>query len=144
MCARYIITELGSNGEFFDYINVDEPLRECHARYYFGQLLAAIDHCHSNGIAHRDIKLENFILDEEFNLKLMDFGMSVQNQDKSSMQSMPVGTPTYIPPEMLQYKSYKPFKCDLFSAGVCLFMMITGRNPYRQADQEKCNLFKAL
>lgn len=60
------------------------------------------------------------------------------------MQSMPVGTPQYIPPEMLQYKSYKPFKCDLFSAGVCLFMMITGRNPYRQADQQKCNLFKAL
>lgn len=57
---------------------------------------------------------------------------------------MPVGTTQYLPPEMLQFKDYRAFKCDLFSAGVCLFMMVTGSYPYRFAASSKCNLFKAL
>ena len=74
----------------------------------------------------------------------MDFGMSVRGMDNQTTLQIPVGTPNYMPPEMQKYKSYRPLKCDLYSAAICLFIMVSGRFPYRHADSFKCSLFKSL
>ena len=63
--------ELITNGEMYDYINETGPLSEEIARFYFWQLYSAIKHCHDNGFAHRDLKLENILLDDDFILKLV-------------------------------------------------------------------------
>ena len=69
--------ELAENGELFEYLNVGK-LEEKIARYYFKQLISVIEYIHSKGIAHRDLKPENILLDEDFNLKLSDFGLSIK------------------------------------------------------------------
>ena len=71
----FLALELGQGGELFDYMNV-LPFSEATARFYFRQLIEAVDHLHKQGMVHRDLKMENLLLDKDFNLKLADFGFS--------------------------------------------------------------------
>ena len=73
--VRYAVLELASNGNFLDYI-VNNALEEGIVRYYFKQLSEALLYMHETGICHRDLKLENLLLDDDFNLKISDFGFS--------------------------------------------------------------------
>ena len=76
-------------------------------------------------VFHRDIKLENIMLDDNFNLKLIDFGLSVTLEDGQSEQfKKKIGTTGYQPPEMLAQKGYLCSDFDVFSSGVILFMML--------------------
>ena len=72
----YTVLELAPKGEIFDYLSYGGPFNEKIARYYFRQMILALKHCHKAGFAHRDIKLENILLDGQLNLKLLDFGLS--------------------------------------------------------------------
>jgi len=80
---------------------IDE--NEC--RKIFSQLVNAISFCHSKSIIHRDIKLENIIVDSNFNLKLIDFGFGAVTSN-NKLQSFFCGTPSYMPPEIVQKKDY--------------------------------------
>ena len=71
--VRYSVLELASNGDFLDYI-ANNIMDESIVRYYFKQLCMAVDYIHGQGICHRDLKLENLLLDKNFNLKVSDFG----------------------------------------------------------------------
>ena len=71
--VRYSVLELASNGNLFEYI-ADNAMDEGVVRYYFKQLCLAVDYLHKEGICHRDLKLENLLLDSNFNLKVSDFG----------------------------------------------------------------------
>lgn len=84
---------------------------------------------HQEGIAHRDIKLENVLVDEEFNVKLIDFGFAVE--PRGPMESTVVGTPNYISPEQLTSKHYDPCKADVWALGVLLYFLVTGYFPFR-------------
>ncbi len=72
----YIVMELADNGELFDYLDISGPVDERIARYYFRNLVEALEYLHTNGIAHRDIKLQNLLLTHEFDIKLADFGLA--------------------------------------------------------------------
>lgn len=80
---------------------IDE--NEC--RKVFSQLIKAIEFCHKKNIIHRDIKLENVIVDQNFNLKLIDFGFGAITSH-SKLQNFFCGTPSYMPPEIIQKKDY--------------------------------------
>ena len=73
--ALFIALELADGGDLFHYVNV-APFSEATARFYFRQLIEAVDHLHKKGMVHRDLKMENLLLDIDFNLKLADFGFS--------------------------------------------------------------------
>lgn len=77
-CQTYIflIFELAVNGELFEYLNSVIMLSEKKATRIFRQILEALKHCHNRGVIHRDIKPENILLDENFNIKLTDFGFA--------------------------------------------------------------------
>ena len=68
--------ELAPNGELYEYLRHTGHFQEELARFYFRQLIDGLAYMHSQGIAHRDLKLENLLLDDEFNLKIADFGFS--------------------------------------------------------------------
>jgi serine/threonine protein kinase len=68
--------ELASGGELYDFLIHSGVFSENIARKLFIQLMAGILHCHSKGIAHRDLKLENILLDNNYNLKIADFGFA--------------------------------------------------------------------
>jgi len=72
----YIVFELESGGELFDYVLETGAFPEPIARYYFKQLIDGLQYCHERGVAHRDLKPENILFDSDFNLKIADFGLS--------------------------------------------------------------------
>ncbi|WP_341675163.1 protein kinase [Niveibacterium sp. SC-1] len=93
----------------------------------------ALDHAFKNGIVHRDIKPANILVDDQENVKITDFGLAMNVKKQSDADStfiMGVGSPAYMSPE--QIKSY-PLnqKTDLYSLGVVLFHLLTGRLPFR-------------
>ena len=74
--SRYLVTELAASGHLYDVIWLTGWFSENIARYYFLQLIDAIQYINSKGISHLDIKLENMLLNDEYDLKLCDFGLS--------------------------------------------------------------------
>jgi tRNA A-37 threonylcarbamoyl transferase component Bud32 len=110
-----------------------KPYSEQTAKGIFKQLVSAVTHCHERGIVHRDIKLENILMDKHGIIKLIDFGlcdfvMDVGNQIRACSDS--VGSPAYISPEILQGKPYDGFKADIWSSGVVLYALLFGCFPF--------------
>ena len=91
-------------------------------------LLKALAHCHGLKIVHRDIKAENVMIGEDGNIKLIDFGLSKMNQTTSTKMRTVVGTPYYVAPEVLKKKYMS--KCDMWSLGVLLYVMLSGYLPF--------------
>jgi len=109
-------------------------LDEDTAKNYFGQLMSAISHMHEQNIAHRDIKLENILLDEKGNVKLADFGYSAKFTPGKLFEDS-VGTTNYFAPEIHAGIAHSGESADIFACGVILFTMLTGNMPFSQADQ---------
>jgi carbon catabolite-derepressing protein kinase len=128
----YFIVEFAAAGELFEEVAGKEKLTEDHARRYFRQLISAVKHCHSRGVFHRDLKLDNLLLDENDNLKVTDFGLSaVKNQIRpDGLLHTVCGTPSYVAPEILAKKGYDGAKADIWSCGVVLFALTTGYLPF--------------
>lgn len=89
-----------------------------------------MNHMHSKNICHRDLKLENCLLDEKFNLKLTDFGFSCKNEVGTYDMDRILGTDGYMAPEMCLYKQYDGFETDVFALGVILFILYSGFPPF--------------
>jgi serine/threonine protein kinase len=128
--VNYLALEYAENGEMFEYISNTGSFSEPTARYYFHQLISAVNHINDMGLAHRDIKPENIMLDAEFNLKLADFGFAT-DQDTSTRTQ---GTVRYMAPELIANLQYKPKQVDLFASAVILFTMVTQRFPFKSAE----------
>jgi calcium-dependent protein kinase len=126
----YLIMELCSGGELFERIitNIEngKPFTEEQAAMIFQQMMSAINYCHKNNIVHRDLKPENLLyLDQSQNspIKVIDFGMS-KICDPNDIMFERVGTAYYIAPEVLE--GMYDEKCDVWSAGVILYILLCG------------------
>lgn len=128
--VNYIAMEYAENGEIFDFIAESGKFSEREARFYFHQLIDALEYMHSLGYAHRDIKPENLLLDEEFNLKLADFGFTTTAKISSSKK----GTYGYMSPEILAGKEYSGHAADLFASVVILFILLSQHPPFVKAE----------
>ena len=142
----YLIMELCTGGELFDRIvdNTEKGVQftEKQAANLFKQMMSAINYCHKNGIVHRDLKPENLLYlnkDENSPIKVIDFGMSKRFDSKHFM-SEKVGTAYYISPEVLQGKYDE--KCDIWSAGVILYIIICGYPCFNGDDDDE--IFEAI
>jgi len=129
-----LVLEYAPGGELFDILYYTSALEPIVARTYFRQMVSGLEACHNAGIAHRDIKPQNLLLDSRFNLKLTDFGLSkvFESDADAIMKTTYVGTRGYQAPELLLDKPYD-LSCDIFSAGVVLFILLTGYPPFEQA-----------
>eukprot|EP01022_Parablepharisma_sp_SALTPOND_P002697 TRINITY_DN110_c0_g1_i1.p3 TRINITY_DN110_c0_g1~~TRINITY_DN110_c0_g1_i1.p3 ORF type:complete len:372 (-),score=43.99 TRINITY_DN110_c0_g1_i1:2968-4083(-) len=135
----YLIMELAENGELYDYLEICGPLNEKIARFYFWQIMDAVENLHEKGIIHRDIKPQNILLGENFEAKLADFGLASRAKDEEITSAK--GTLSYMPPEALRRISPQNSfewrqKADIYSAGVVLFNLVTGYMPYSKASPE--------
>ena len=135
--VAYIAMELMVNGELFDVISYTGRMEAPIARVYFRQLLDAVGTCHENGITHRDLKPENILFDEQFNLKIADFGFAgpTQGRDGSGLLRTQLGTEAYVVPEILLHQPYSGVSADLFACGVILFILINQTPPFFSAKQ---------
>ncbi|KAL5018480.1 hypothetical protein ScPMuIL_004202, partial [Solemya velum] len=131
----YMILEYCPEGELFDYIVSKDRLEENEARIFFRQIVAAVAYIHEMGYAHRDLKPENLLLDEDQNLKLIDFGLCAK--PKGGMENhlyTCCGSPAYAAPELVSGKEYLGAEADLWSMGVLLYALLCGYLPF---DDEK-------
>ncbi|KAF3781334.1 Serine/threonine-protein kinase [Nymphaea thermarum] len=108
------------------------------ARFFFQQLISGVSYCHSMQVCHRDLKLENTLLDGSAapRLKICDFGYSKSSVLHSQPKST-VGTPAYIAPEILLNKIYDGKLADVWSCGVTLFVMLVGAYPFEDPAEPK-------
>ena len=132
--VQFSIFEYLPNGELYNYIFYpNKGFKEEISRKIFIDLLNSIESCHKSGISHCDIKLENILLDKNFNIKLIDFGFSKKINDGLIYESN--GTYSYVSPEVLiaATKGYDGIKNDIFSLGIVLFSLIFGYLPFNNA-----------
>ncbi|AQK62641.1 Serine/threonine-protein kinase SAPK8 [Zea mays] len=133
-----IVMEYASGGELFERICKNVRFSEDEARYFFQQLISGVSYCHSMQVCHRDLKLENTLLDgsDAPRLKICDFGYSKSSVLHSQPKST-VGTPAYIAPEVLLKKEYDGKIADVWSCGVTLYVMAVGAYPFEDPEEPK-------
>uniref|UniRef100_M8ARP2 non-specific serine/threonine protein kinase n=1 Tax=Aegilops tauschii TaxID=37682 RepID=M8ARP2_AEGTA len=133
-----IVMEYAAGGEVFDRICNAGRFSEDEARYFFQQLICGVSYCHFMQICHRDLKLENTLLDGSPapRLKICDFGYSKSSLLHSKPKST-VGTPAYIAPEVLSRREYDGKTADVWSCGVTLYVMLVGGYPFEDPDDPK-------
>jgi len=139
----FIFMERASGGELFDQLTTHNgPIPEKIAQEFFKQLVLGIAHCHACGVAHRDVKLENVLLNDAKPpvVKVIDFGLSHQYPldakgaaDRSKLIEGFCGSKSYAAPEVLLGRGYDGFAADMWSLGVCLFGMLNGFFPVDEA-----------
>ena len=127
-----IVTELCQGGELFQEIIDRGPFNETYAAYVMLQILSAINYCHGMKIVHRDLKPENILIVERDSsgrprIKIADFGTS-KMFEKGAVQRKLVGSSYYIAPEVL--KKHYDEKCDIWSCGVIMYILLSGRPPF--------------
>ncbi|XP_048386409.1 hormonally up-regulated neu tumor-associated kinase homolog A isoform X2 [Stegostoma tigrinum] len=128
--SYYMAMELCQGGDLMDRICEKKKLEEKEVRKYTRQILSAVEHLHRHTIVHRDLKIENFLLDENNNIKIVDFGLSnTLKSDSQELLNTQCGSPAYAAPELLAHQKYGP-KVDVWSIGVSMFAMLTGMLPF--------------
>jgi len=132
-----LVLEFCPGGELFDILYYTQQLDAVTARTYFIQMIHGLKACHNAGVIHRDLKPQNLLMDAKFQLKITDFGLSKLCKDSNIeiMKTHYVGTRGYQAPELLKKKRYTK-ACDIFSAGVILFILLTGYPPFEQAVKD--------
>lgn len=128
-----LVMELAGAGSFFELVQNRRYFSEKIVRSYFSQLLDALEHIHKNQIAHRDIKLENILLDHEYSIKIADFGYSCKMNSREPFDTV-VGTAEYFAPEIHEGFPHYGDHADLFAAGVILFVAMAGHMPFEMAS----------
>ena len=134
-----IITEYCQEGELFDEIKANAPFNEPLAAWYMRQILSAVSYCHSMNVIHRDLKPENILIVKRVKsgfhpIKIIDFGTAKVFQKEKS-EHMLIGSAYYIAPEVLS-RNYSEL-CDLWSCGVIMYILLTGRPPFNGINEEE-------
>ncbi|KAL7420515.1 hypothetical protein Q5752_004465 [Cryptotrichosporon argae] len=130
----WLVSELCSGGELFDYLVERGRLLEGEGRRVFGELCTAVGHMHRQGVVHRDLKLENILLDGELRVKLGDLGFAREWQRGRLMETF-CGTTGYASPEMLSGTKYLGVETDIWSLGIILYILLCGGLPFDDDDE---------
>ncbi|KAG5339916.1 NUAK1 kinase, partial [Acromyrmex charruanus] len=124
-----LVMEYAAGGELYDYLSERKVLSEHEARRIFRQIATAVFYCHKHKICHRDLKLENILLDQVGNAKIADFGLS-NVFDEQRLLSTFCGSPLYASPEIVKGTPYHGPEVDCWSLGVLLYTLVYGAMPF--------------
>uniref|UniRef100_A0A7S0QW82 Protein kinase domain-containing protein n=1 Tax=Cryptomonas curvata TaxID=233186 RepID=A0A7S0QW82_9CRYP len=135
---KHVIMEYASGGDLCHYVREKKRLSEGESARLFMQITDALSYCHRRGVVHRDVKLDNLLLDAVGNVKLADFGFSVTFFHGQKLKKA-CGSPSYAAPEIVTRKPYHPPGVDVWSLGVVLYAMVCGYFPFHgSTSQDLC------
>ncbi|UJR33571.1 hypothetical protein I4U23_021009 [Adineta vaga] len=137
--SYYIVMDLVEGNEFVKYLTKKKQLDENETRKYIRQIVSAVDHMHRARVIHRDIKLQNFMLDQNNDLVIIDFGLSNCLDEKGFLMTQ-CGSPAYAAPEIFAHQEYGP-AVDIWSIGVNMYAMLLGKLPFKVEHRSR-NLAK--
>jgi PAS domain S-box-containing protein len=137
----YIVMDYVHGTDLMAYIQSNNGLSEKEAQRCFRQIVSALDYCHEHGVIHRDVKPKNILVDMQGNLKLIDFGMSNWIEE-GKLRSTFCGTPAFASPEIILGIKYTGTQVDVWSTGVVLYLMVTGRYPFENVGEVLQSSFK--
>ncbi|XP_027358306.1 CBL-interacting serine/threonine-protein kinase 1-like isoform X2 [Abrus precatorius] len=128
----YMVLEYANGGELFDKIASNGKLKEADGRKMFQQLIDVVSYCHNKGVYHRDLKLENVLMDAKGNIKITDFNLSAlpRHFRADGLLHTTCGSPNYVAPEILANRGYDGATSDIWSCGVILYVILTGYLPF--------------
>lgn len=133
-----MLLEYAPKGDFVKTVQGLKGLPEDMARFYFLQLLDAVDYLHNTcNVCHRDIKLDNILLDAAYNIKVTDFGFATKfDLPEKEFEGKNVGTTKYYSPELIEKRPSLLTHADIFALGVTLFTMVTCYLPFGTASAD--------
>ncbi|KAI9788843.1 MAG: hypothetical protein M1816_006507 [Peltula sp. TS41687] len=132
----YMVMEYVDGGNMLEYLTGVGLLSESEAVRYFRQMLSALGYCHAFGICHRDLKLENLLIDSSMNLKIADFGFAALQPDNVLLRTS-CGSPSYAAPEIINGELYRGDTADIWSCGVILYAFLGGDLPFAADDVQE-------
>ena len=136
----FIIMEYINGGNLYSLIKKRRKLQEKMAKFIFKQMISALKYIHSHNIAHRDIKLDNILLDLYNGIKICDFGIGKKLNSPDQLLTSFSGTPLYMAPEIIlseKNNGYKGFPVDVWSSGIALYIMLSGQLPFKNNKNNK-------
>ncbi|CAN8099717.1 unnamed protein product [Discula destructiva] len=132
----WLVMEYCSGEELYDYLLRHGKLPVDKVQKTFTQLVGAVAHVHQKHCVHRDLKLENILLDKHENVKLLDFGFAREYEGKTNYLQTFCGTICYSAPEMLKGEKYAGEKVDVWSLGIILYALLCGELPFDDDDDD--------
>ncbi|KAL1771383.1 sperm motility kinase W, partial [Sigmodon hispidus] len=129
LTTTYVVMEYVAGKDLELFLRDIDYLEEEKARLIFKQVVSGVHYLHQRHIAHRDIKLENIIIDRAGKVKLCDFGLAIQLTEGQMLEEI-CGSFLYLAPEILARKPYDGLAVDMWSLGVVLYVLVTGNFPY--------------
>ena len=113
----------------------NRQVKEQVCRRFFKQIAEAFDYLHAKGIAHRDIKLDNILIEEKTNMiKIIDFGFAAFCTNGQKLRIF-CGTPSYMAPELVRKHEYDGRQVDMWALGVLLYALLAGTFPFKGANE---------
>lgn len=131
----WLVLEYCPGDELYNHLLEHGRMESSKAQRIFTQLVGAVSYVHSRQCVHRDLKLENILLDKQENVKLVDFGFTREYQGTTSYLRTWCGTICYSAPEMLKGEKYAGEKVDVWSLGIILYALLCGELPYDEDDE---------
>ncbi len=125
-----MVMEYAGGGDLLQYVKKRKRLDEETSKAIFKQIVYGLGHCHCRSVLHRDVKLDNVLMDGEGGVKLCDFGVS-RLVKKEHIIKEQCGTPAYLAPEIIIDEGYEGFYADIWSLGVLLYAMLQGTVPFK-------------
>ncbi|EHA56096.1 CAMK/CAMKL protein kinase [Pyricularia oryzae 70-15] len=132
----WLVLEYCPGDELYNYLLKHGKLPVTKVQKTFTQLVGAVTYVHMQSCVHRDLKLENILLDKHENVKLVDFGFTREYEGKSNHLQTFCGTICYSAPEMLKGEKYAGEKVDVWSLGVILYALLCGELPFDEDDDD--------
>ncbi|XP_039249845.2 NUAK family SNF1-like kinase 1 [Styela clava] len=128
-----IVMEYAPGGELYDHLANKMITSEEESRVFFKQIVSAVQYCHKLGVVHRDLKLENILLGENFQIKIADFGLANIFESGQLLETF-CGSPLYASPEIVNGIPYVGPEVDSWSMGVLLYALVYGMMPFDGSD----------